>query len=75
MSENALTVEGLKQIEQHWATAKDMDSMMDIFTEDAIFDNIDAQPIVGKDVIRGVYGPVEGEKRTAENQEAVVLGS
>jgi ketosteroid isomerase-like protein len=76
MSENVVTVEAMKQIEQRWATAKDTVSMMDIFAEDAIFDNIGTQPVIGKDAIRAVYEmDEEGEKRTVENQEAVVLGS
>lgn len=76
MSESGVTVEAMKQIEQRWATAKDTVSMMDIFAEDAIFDNISTQPVIGKDAIRAVYeADEEGVKRTAENQEAVVLGS
>lgn len=76
MSGNGLTVKALKQIEQRWATAKDTTGMMDIFAEDAMFDDIDAQPVVGKDAIRAVYKlDEEGEERMAGNQKAVVLGS
>lgn len=77
MEQNRIvTVEAMKQIAQRWATAKDTASMMDVFAEDAIFDSIGTQPVIGKDAIRAVYEmDEEGEKRTAENQEAVVLGS
>jgi hypothetical protein len=50
--------------------------MMTIFAEDAMFDNIGTQPVIGKDAIRATYEmDEEGDKRTAENQEAIVLGS
>ena len=84
MSENALTVEAMKQIEQRWATVKDMPSLLAIYTDDAMFDNISGQPVIGKDAIEAVYnamdeeGEIEGRKKgkiqTVEHREAVVLG-
>lgn len=76
MSENVVTVEAMKEIEQRWAAAKNTASMMTIFAKGAMFDNIDTQPVIGKDAIRAIYeADEEGDKRTAENQEAVVMGS
>ncbi len=77
MNENVVTVEAMKQIEQQWAKPKDMASMMALYADGAMFDNIGTQPLVGKDAIQAHYEDMEeeGEVATVENREAVVMGN
>lgn len=76
MSENVVTVQAMKELEQRWSAADSAASKADLYTEDAIFDNINEQPLMGKDAIQAHYkGDVEVNALTFDDREAVVLGN
>lgn len=76
MSENVVTVEAMKELERKWSAADSAASKASLYTEDAIFDNINEQPLMGRDAIEAHYeGPVEVDALTFEDREAVVFGN
>lgn len=74
MSENVVTVEAMKQIEQQWSAADSAAGRVSLYTEDAMLDNVNGQPIIGKDAIQAHYGTVEANTMSYDDREAVVLG-
>ncbi len=76
MEQNRVTVEAMKQLEQQWSAADSAASKASLYAEDAIFDNINEQPLMGKDAIQAHYeGDVEIDALTFDDREAVVMGS
>ncbi len=75
MSENVVTVEAMKELERRWSATDSAASKASLYAEDAIFDNINEQPLMGKDAIQAHYeGDVEIDALTFDDREAVVLG-
>lgn len=76
MSENVVTVEAMKELERRWSATDSAASKASLYAEDAIFDNINEQPLMGKDAIQAHYeGDVEIDALTFDDREAVVMGS
>ena len=80
--EDAVTVEAMKQLEQQWSeflAANDPAGRAGLYAEDAIWDNINEPPLVGKDEIQALYDDqaqefIEGGTTTFESSEAVTFG-
>lgn len=76
MSDNVVTVEAMKELERRWSAADSAASKASLYAEDAIFDNINEQPIMGRDAIQAHYdGPVEINALTFDDREAVIMGN
>lgn len=76
MSDNVVTVEAMKELERRWSAADSAASKASLYAEDAIFDNINEQPLMGRDAIQAHYeGDVEIDALTFDDREAVVLGN
>lgn len=70
-----MTVEDMKDLERRWSAAESASAKASLYTEDAIFDNINEQPLMGRAAIEAHYrGDVEINALTFDDREAVVLG-
>jgi ketosteroid isomerase-like protein len=75
MSENVVTVEAMKELERRWVAADSAAGRASLYAEDAIFDNVNEQPLMGKDAIQAHYGTVKANTMSYDDREAVVMGS
>lgn len=75
MSDNVVTVEAMKELERRWSAADSAAGRVSLYAEDAMLDNVNSQPIIGKDPIQAHYGTVEANTMSYDDREAVALGN